>query len=389
MLSSRLSALTLFLFSFLLILVFLPETTTANELTAPLAHKRMLKRHGPAPATLRSKRANAAGGGLLPLTDNGSDTDTDPAANPPAQNVGNDPPAGGTATATGTATASNTDAANPSGTTTPTQGGTTGNGNTGTTTGNGNTGGNGNGATTGDGNTGDNGDDGGNTGGILPGVGGLLGGNGGSSSTATATGSTTLPSTTTTPTSTSTPSSSSIPAATEVEITSTNTVFTATQPTADPARVSQEATQTRLSHQTIIILIVIASCVGGAGLIWTIIRKWKFRPSRRFDNRLDPIEWQPAGPNAMTDDGEMIERHVRNGSVNSQTDTSSIRRNLYAPDNNSQSLAPDFPPAHDFTAVPTAGGPMYGRGPSPQPYGRSGMAGGGHYGGGYEFSRGY
>ncbi|TFY52482.1 hypothetical protein EVG20_g10531, partial [Dentipellis fragilis] len=49
----------------------------------------------------------------------------------------------------------------------------------------------------------------------------------------------------------------------------------------------------KLSHTTLTIIIVLASCIGGSAIIWTVIRKWKFRPSSQFEDRMQPIDWQP------------------------------------------------------------------------------------------------
>ncbi|KAM0746612.1 hypothetical protein T439DRAFT_360296 [Meredithblackwellia eburnea MCA 4105] len=50
---------------------------------------------------------------------------------------------------------------------------------------------------------------------------------------------------------------------------------------------------TGLSHATLISIIVVASCVAGVAAIWTIIRKTKFSPTKRFEARLEPIDFVP------------------------------------------------------------------------------------------------
>ncbi|KAM6498441.1 hypothetical protein JOM56_006389 [Amanita muscaria] len=44
---------------------------------------------------------------------------------------------------------------------------------------------------------------------------------------------------------------------------------------------------------TTMVIIIIAASVGGVAIIWTLFRKWKLGRSTRFDERLQPIDWQP------------------------------------------------------------------------------------------------
>lgn len=41
------------------------------------------------------------------------------------------------------------------------------------------------------------------------------------------------------------------------------------------------------------VLIVIAVSIGASIIVWTIIRKWKFKPSSNFEDRMQPIDWRP------------------------------------------------------------------------------------------------
>lgn len=59
---------------------------------------------------------------------------------------------------------------------------------------------------------------------------------------------------------------------------------------------------------TITVLIVVAASVGGVAILWTIFRKWKLGRSKKFDDRLQPIDWQP------TTDEDVIPSHRRNTS---------------------------------------------------------------------------
>jgi len=112
--------------------------------------------------------------------------------------------------------------------------------------------------------------------------------------------------------------------------------------------------------------ITVAVLVGGAAL-FTIIRKWKFSPSRHFEDRLEPITWEPTRDTGLPPTGV-----ARGNSLNSHqgSDNQSIRNMVTTGGAQPASMAPDFPPAHDFTAVPNANAgynDLY-RGPSPAPY---------------------
>ena len=101
-------------------------------------------------------------------------------------------------------------------------------------------------------------------------------------------------------------------------------------------------------------------------VVWTIIRKWKFRPSAQFGDRLEPVDWQPAEHDAGLPT-------LRRGPSNASSFHSAGHDNMmgldsgagYNPDRN---LTPI--PDHDFTAgpaVPVGGYADLARGPSPQP----------------------
>ncbi|KAJ8083818.1 hypothetical protein PM082_002584 [Marasmius tenuissimus] len=90
------------------------------------------------------------------------------------------------------------------------------------------------------------------------------------------------------------------PEETEIVITSDGKPVTVTS-TAPVAQQSEETnTQSGASsdnnkarNTALTVLIVIASSVGAVLLIWTIFRKWKLARSSKFDERLQPIDWQP------------------------------------------------------------------------------------------------
>lgn len=56
---------------------------------------------------------------------------------------------------------------------------------------------------------------------------------------------------------------------------------------------SGAASNGKAKSTALTVLIVIASSVGAVLLIWTIFRKWKLARSSKFDERLQPIDWQP------------------------------------------------------------------------------------------------
>ncbi|KAI0307686.1 hypothetical protein B0F90DRAFT_1813107 [Multifurca ochricompacta] len=144
-----------------------------------------------------------------------------------------------------------------------------------------------------------------------------------------------------------------------------------------PAASSTSADNTQiggssLSHTTLTILIVLAASIGGCAIIWTIIRKWKFRPSAQFEDRLEPINWQPT----VHDSGLPTHRRVPS---NASSFHSAGHENSGLARSDSQSGAPYSAgrnltplPDHDFTPGPSALAPVGGyadlaRGPSPQP----------------------
>ena len=113
-------------------------------------------------------------------------------------------------------------------------------------------------------------------------------------------------------------------------------------------------------------IIAVAASIGGIALAWTLFRKWKLRPSSNFDDRMQPIDWQPT--NASDDSG--LPTHRRAGSGGSFHSSGHGHDGYGATSNRGHGLDPL--PDHDFTAGPTALAPVGGyadlqRGPSPQP----------------------
>ncbi|KAF8973559.1 hypothetical protein BDZ97DRAFT_1971178 [Flammula alnicola] len=59
------------------------------------------------------------------------------------------------------------------------------------------------------------------------------------------------------------------------------------------APVAAVAAATKTKSTTLTVLIAVAASVGGIAIFWTIFRKWKLSSSKKFDERLNPIDWQP------------------------------------------------------------------------------------------------
>jgi len=129
-------------------------------------------------------------------------------------------------------------------------------------------------------------------------------------------------------------------------------------------------------HTTDTVLIVIASCVAAAAIIWTVIRKWIFRPSSEFEGRMQPIDWQP---NSGPVDG-LPGRGRRNSAASSfhsgtgHDNMASLGADAYGAAPVDHSLAPSMVPLpeHDFTPGPShlavvGGYADLSRGSSPQP----------------------
>lgn len=115
-------------------------------------------------------------------------------------------------------------------------------------------------------------------------------------------------------------------------------------------------------------IIIVASSVGGIAILWTIFRKWKLGRSSKFDERLQPIDWQPTDDR---DDG-IIPNHRRVHSGASSFHSASAHGHPSGGSNNrgnaggpAQNLQPL--PDHDFTAgvAPIGGYADLARGPSP------------------------
>ncbi|KAG5653352.1 hypothetical protein H0H81_000974 [Sphagnurus paluster] len=132
-----------------------------------------------------------------------------------------------------------------------------------------------------------------------------------------------------------------------------------------PPQVGSNAAKSESTTMTVII--IVASSVAGVAILWTVFRKWKLGRSSKFDERLQPIDWQPTNP----DDGALPGSHRRLSGASSFRSGSGHHNAArgYSDHGHEPYAIPD----HDFTAGPsTTLAPVGGyadlaRGPSPQP----------------------
>ncbi|KAF7320126.1 Heparinase ii iii family protein [Mycena kentingensis (nom. inval.)] len=155
---------------------------------------------------------------------------------------------------------------------------------------------------------------------------------------------------------------------TSVEIVHSPSIVTATQSTVVAAAATNPTSQQGAASEddnkkSIIttILIVVGASVGGLAILWTVFRKWKLGTSKKFDARMEAIDWTPS---THDDDNGIVPAHrlARTSSRASSVNTSSQHGHGGYRD----------PLEHDFTAPPAHLAPVGGyadltRGPSPQP----------------------
>ncbi|KAG1715991.1 hypothetical protein ID866_1156 [Astraeus odoratus] len=150
----------------------------------------------------------------------------------------------------------------------------------------------------------------------------------------------------------------------------TSILFVTASASSTPTETAAPESASTLSHTAVTVLIIIAVSIGAATIVWTIIRKWKFRPSSSFEDRMQPIDWQP---DAMDDGG------IPGSSRRPLSNASSFHSGSHASEdhnhsqNGAHSTASLGPlPDHDFTPGPAHFAPVGGyadlaRGSSPAP----------------------
>jgi len=142
--------------------------------------------------------------------------------------------------------------------------------------------------------------------------------------------------------------------------------------TPTPTQTSTASSDSGMSPTAMTALIVIAASVGAAVIGWTIIRKWKFRPSSDFEGRMQPIDWQPGGSN---EDADLPSQHrplSRASSFHSGSGNAHVDDQMRGPVGGYGAPALSPIPDHDFTAGPVHLAPVGGyadlaRRPSLQP----------------------
>ncbi|EIW86868.1 hypothetical protein CONPUDRAFT_86804 [Coniophora puteana RWD-64-598 SS2] len=194
-------------------------------------------------------------------------------------------------------------------------------------------------------------------------------------SSASTTASSTSASTTSTASSTPQPTSAPHTSATPVQITSNSNGYVVTI-TSDPAAPSpttnndsSQGAAATITHATWISIGAVFGGIIGVAVIWTIFRKWKFRKSREFDDRMAPIDWLPPDDNSHRDSGlPGSSRRYSNASSFHSGNANEDSVHGHGGYASAQHPIPD----HDFTAgaahlAPIGGYADLARGASPQP----------------------
>ncbi|RSH91024.1 hypothetical protein EHS25_010200 [Saitozyma podzolica] len=156
------------------------------------------------------------------------------------------------------------------------------------------------------------------------------------------------------PSTISVPSSSSTTTAAGIVTRTTSSALSVTTATktssssasATAANDSTSTTSSGLSKPALIAIVVVASVVGLAAIGWTAFRKWKLRPSGRFDKKMKPIDF---GPHGVDDD--FLEKTLHRSTSNSSVDR---QRQQYATELDDPNHVAGIP-EHDFTAGPAHG----------------------------------
>ena len=143
------------------------------------------------------------------------------------------------------------------------------------------------------------------------------------------------------------------------------------------APLDNTSSATTASKTAITVLAVIAGSAAAVFIGWTIIRKWKFKPSSSFEDRMAPIDWQPEEQHDNGLPGS-LRRNVstashgsfHSSSAHDDNDSYGHGSNYGGSTYGAANLQPI--PDHDFTAgnatlAPVGGYADLSRGPSPGP----------------------
>ncbi|KAF9015540.1 hypothetical protein BDQ17DRAFT_1320396 [Cyathus striatus] len=142
-------------------------------------------------------------------------------------------------------------------------------------------------------------------------------------------------------------------------VTKTTTIDASESPAVEAQSASAKTKGTALTA-----LIAVAASIGGVAILWTIFRKWKLGRSSKFDERLQPIDWQP-----KPEDDALPGVHRSTSHASSFHSAGHSNYNFSDHSHGGNNLQPI--PDHDFTAgtslAPVGGYADLARGPSPQP----------------------
>ncbi|KAF8634479.1 hypothetical protein AX15_000919 [Amanita polypyramis BW_CC] len=128
-------------------------------------------------------------------------------------------------------------------------------------------------------------------------------------------------------------------------------------------QVQETAAESSHKKTTFTVIIAVASSIGAIAILWTLFRKWKLARSSKFDDRLQPIDWQPPSEDARRRPVSSASSfHSGINGFGSEQGNEHVQNSTLAP-----------LPEHDFTALPSShlaavgGYADLARGPSPQP----------------------
>lgn len=198
-----------------------------------------------------------------------------------------------------------------------------------------------------------------------------------SSSASLSSSSTTVSSTSassTAPATTAEAATTPAPAATTSVVKGVTTLTTAVGAAQSTDVPQKQGAATKTKSVALTILIAVSASIGGIVILWTVFRKWKLGRSTKVDQRMQPIDWQPAPVGGDGIPGES--RRLSGASFRSHLTSeghgigSDGGHSSHA--HGGRGLIPDL--QHDFTAgaapghlAPVGGYADLARGPSPQP----------------------
>ncbi|CAL1695087.1 unnamed protein product [Somion occarium] len=165
-------------------------------------------------------------------------------------------------------------------------------------------------------------------------------------------------------------------------VTSTVTDAAPSETSAAAQAAAAAASSSKVTKTTLIVIVSIAGSIGAIAIGWTIIRKVKFKPSAGFEDRMQPIDWQPTNGPDDRDDVPGVHRNASARSHGSFQSAGHSEENFAGrgmgpgyggngSDHGHGSSALQPIPDHDFTAgpsmAPVGGYADLARGTTPAP----------------------